>query len=107
MHTALREFNDLSANEVFSKIIAQIQEIEDQAKGGSINLTRRGTMAPKSTTENMAGSFGVGGASGGSSMGTINMAAMAGLESLEADDKGVDDIIANVEKMINAEKLKD
>ena len=36
-----------------------------------------------------------------------NMAAMAGLESLEVDDKTADEIINNVEKMIKAEKTKD
>ena len=68
-------------------------------------------MAPKSTGENMAGSFGAintaTGAAGGSSMGMINMAAAAGLESLEIDNTTADDIINNVEKMINAEKTKD
>ena len=42
-----------------------------------------------------------------SSMGMINMAAAAGLESLELDETTADDIINNVEKMINAEKTKD
>ena len=42
-----------------------------------------------------------------SSMGTINMAAAAGLESLEVDATTADEIINNVEKMINAEKVKD
>ena len=46
VHTALREFNDLSANSVFQQIIQQIHEIEDQSKGGGINLKRRQTMAP-------------------------------------------------------------
>ena len=111
VHTALREFNDLSANAVFGKIISQIQEIEDQAKSSKISgLQRRGTLAPKSHSENMAGSLGVakpsmGGAT--SSMGTINMAAAAGLESLEVDATTADEIINNVEKMINAEKVKD
>lgn len=40
-------------------------------------------------------------------MGFMNMAAAAGLESLEIDDTTADDIISNVEKMINAEKSKD
>lgn len=42
-------------------------------------------------------------AASGAAMGSVSMAAAAGLESLEADDKGVDEIIANVEKMIAAE----
>ena len=40
-------------------------------------------------------------------MGTMNMAAVAGLESLEINDTNVDEIISNVEKMIKAEKNKD
>ena len=66
-------------------------------------------MAPKSTGENMAGSFGAGSSAAGikNSMGMINMAAAAGLESLEIDETTADDIINNVEKMINAEKTKD
>ena len=40
-------------------------------------------------------------------MGMINMAAAAGLESLEVDATTTEDIISNVEKMINAEKTKD
>jgi len=38
VHTALREFNDLSANSVFGKIIQQIHEIEEQAKSGSLGF---------------------------------------------------------------------
>ena len=72
-------------------------------------------MAPRSTGENMAGSFGgvgmaaaVGGAKGtAGGMMMTNMAAMAGLESLEVDEKTADEIINNVEKMIKAEKTKD
>ena len=68
-------------------------------------------MAPKSISENMAGSFGVHSTSGASasglSMGSINMAAAAGLESLEVNETNVDEIISNVEKMIKAEKIKD
>ena len=59
-------------------------------------------------TENMTGSLAVGDAgASGSSMGSINMAAAAGLESLEVDETTADEIINNVEKMINAEKAKD
>ena len=56
----------------------------------------------------MAGSFGVNKTAGASgSMGMMNMAAAAGLESLEVDDTTADEIINNVEKMISAEKKKD
>ena len=40
-------------------------------------------------------------------MGTINMAAAAGLESLEVDATTADEIINNVEKMSKAEQTKD
>ena len=48
-----------------------------------------------------------GGAGVARSMGTINMAAAAGLESLEVDATTADEIINNVEKMIKAEQTKD
>mmetsp|Transcript_21318 Transcript_21318/g.26226 ORF Transcript_21318/g.26226 Transcript_21318/m.26226 type:complete len:106 (+) Transcript_21318:35-352(+) len=65
-------------------------------------------MAPRSTGENMAGSFGTStGSKGAAGMALPNMAAMAGLESLEVDDKTADEIINNVEKMIKAEQTKD
>ena len=73
-------------------------------------MQRRGTVAPKSMTENMAGSLGTGAQGAGADRGSMvmtNMAAMAGLESLEVDDKTADEIINNVEKMIKAEKTKD
>lgn len=79
VHLALKEFNDLSANELFSKMIQQMQEIQNQEKGG-INLQRRGTMAAKSGTENMAGSFGAtgaGGAFGSSGIGIFSSASEA------------------------------
>ena len=58
----------------------------------------------------MTGSLGVSpvkGGMAGSMGGSMNMAAAAGLESLEVDDTTADEIINNVEKMINAEKTKD
>ena len=38
---------------------------------------------------------------------SMNIAAVAGLESLEVNESTADEIISNVEKMINAEKQKD
>ena len=133
MHTALREFNDLSAAQVFTSIVAQMQEMQDMQKagpaGGNIALGRRATLAPRSKAESLAGSFGVGGVgstsgvsniagpggatgtAGGSviktSMGNMSVTSMVGLESLEVDEQTADDIINNVEKMIAAEKNKD
>lgn len=44
VHTALREFNDLSANKVFEGIINQIQALEDERSGKtSLGLKRRAT----------------------------------------------------------------
>lgn len=82
--------------------------MEDEAKNGSLGgLQRRGTMAPKRSSESMAGSLGVSKQVSSGSMAGVNMAAMAGLESLELDTTTADEIINNVEKMISAEKSKD
>lgn len=64
---------------------------------------------PQTKTESMTGSLGLpnkGTDRQAMSM-SANMAAVAGLESLEVDEKTADEIINNVEKMIKAEKTKD
>jgi len=48
VHTALREFNDLSANKVFQNIIDQITAMDSEKKQASLKLQRRGTVAGQS-----------------------------------------------------------
>ena len=54
VHTALREFNDLSANAVFKGIIEQIQQIENEKSSGGLGLNkRRHTVAPQSLNQDL------------------------------------------------------
>lgn len=107
VHTALREFNDLSANKVFQGIIEQIQQLADEQSGGGLGFKRRNTVgAPSERGEPMTGSQAsssllprTSGVAGGVGGGT-------GLESLELESATADDIIQNVEKMLAQEQAR-
>jgi hypothetical protein len=57
VHTALREFNDLSANKIFQRILDQVIEMENEKKGGA-DFKRRHTVnvsqADKGALEGLA-----------------------------------------------------
>ena len=89
VHTALREFNDVTANKVFSNIISQVQQLENDEKaklGGGFQ--RRGTLQPGKAGGGLAGEAATQSSASGATSGMA--------ESF--------DVMASVEKMLASEK---
>jgi hypothetical protein len=51
IHIALKEFNDMSANEVFKGIISSIQDNKQADQKLASGLERRGTLAPSAARQ--------------------------------------------------------
>ena len=113
VHTALREFNDLSANAVFQNLMSQIEQIENdksfKSDFGNFATGKKGErLASKGADDffdqkpqKTAGTIAGGGASFNQPIG-----AKALENILDLEETTENDIIANVEAMLNADDRK-
>jgi len=87
VHTALREFNDITANKVFTNIIEQMHQMENEQK--QPGMQRRGTQSQPG--KEGFSPLKAGGSSGSGAGGSIDTMETA-------------DVMASVEKMLASEK---
>lgn len=114
VHTALREFNDLSANAVFQNLMSTIEQMEndsfkqDFGKVAQKNKAERPSLSSKGADDffdkrpqKTAGTI----AGGGNAFNApVGAKALENILDLEETTEG--DIIANVEAMLNADERK-
>lgn len=111
VHTALREFNDMSANAVFNNILQQIEEL-DEAKNFKVQFNApqkpkpRGSLAGGSAGDDFfdekAARSGTMVGKGGFDQQPQGVKALQTM--LDSENATQEDIIANVEVMLSSEK---
>lgn len=109
VHTALREFNDLSANQVFQNLMSKLEDMEDDKTFKSVGKfgipTKRGTMSSVAEMKAKAQDFfdeargRTGTTVGGAEFEPVGQAALENILDLEETTQ--EDIIKNVEVMLN------